>query len=82
MKFLDKFILVIFSILMFVLAVVTSSIIFGWLELENLVPYIETGLSKEPYSNIILGVLIVVILLALKAIFFSGKTKELLKMVF
>ena len=45
MKFLDKFILVIFSILMFVLAVVTSSIIFGWLELENLVPYIETGLS-------------------------------------
>ena len=79
MKFLVKFILVIFSILMFVLAVVTSSIIFGWLELENLVPYIETGLSKEPYSNIILGVSIVVILLALKAIFFSGKDERATK---
>ena len=79
MKFLDKFILVIFSILMFVLAVVTSSIIFGWLELENLVPYIETGLSTEPYSNIILGVSIVVILLALKAIFFSGKDERVTK---
>lgn len=79
MKFLDKFILVIFSILMFVLAVVTSSIIFGWLELENLVPYIETGLSTEPYSNIILGVSIVVILLALKAIFFSGKDERATK---
>lgn len=79
MKFLDKFILVIFSILMFVLAVVTSSIIFGWLELENLVPYIETGLITEPYSNIILGVSIVVILLALKAIFFSGKDERATK---
>ena len=76
MQCLDKFILVIFSILMFVLAVGTSSIIFGWLELENLVPYIETGLSTEPYSNIILGVSIVVILLALKAIFFSGKDER------
>ncbi len=79
MKFLDKFILVIFSILMFVLAVVTSSIIFGWLELENLVPYIEAGLSTEPHSNIILGVSIVVILLALKAIFFSGKDERATK---
>ena len=79
MKFLDKLILVIFSILMFVLAVVTSSIIFGWLELENLVPYIETGLSTEPYSNVILGVSIVVILLALKAIFFSGKDERATK---
>ena len=79
MKFLDKFILVIFSILMFILAVVTSSIIFGWLEVENLVPYIEAGLSTEPYSNIILGVSIIVILLALKAIFFSGKDERATK---
>ena len=56
MKFLDRFILVIFSIIMFVLSVITASVIFGWIELENLMPYLESALSTEPTSNIILGV--------------------------
>ena len=56
MKFLDRFILVVFSIIMFVLSVITASVIFGWIELENLMPYLESALSTEPTSNIILGV--------------------------
>ena len=79
MKFLDRFILVIFSIIMFVLSVITASIIFGWIELENLMPYLESALSTEPTSNIILGVSIVFILLALKAIFFGGKDERATK---
>ncbi len=80
MKILDRFILVIFSIIMFVLSVITASIIFGWIELDNLTPYLEAGLLTEPSSNIILSISIVFILLALKAIFFGSKdgraTKE------
>lgn len=79
MKFLDRFILVIFSILVFILSVITASIIFGWIELENLTPYLATGLSTEPTSNIILGVSILFILLALKAIFFGGKDERATK---
>ena len=45
MKFLDRFILVVFSIIMFVLSVITASVIFGWIELENLMPYLESALS-------------------------------------
>lgn len=79
MKFLDRFILVVFSIIMFVLSVITASVIFGWIELENLMPYLESALSTEPTSNIILGVSIVFILLALKAIFFGGKDERATK---
>ena len=79
MKFLDRFILVVFSIIMFVLSVITASVIFGWIELENLMPYLESALSTEPTSNIILGVSIVFILLALKAIFFCGKDERATK---
>lgn len=79
MKFLDRFILVIFSILVFVLSVITASIIFGWVELENLTPYLATGLSTEPTSNIILGVSIVFILFSLKAIFFGGRDERATK---
>ena len=79
MKFLDRFILVIFSIIMFVLSVITASVIFGWIELENLMPYLESALSTEPTSNIILVVSIGFILLALKAIFFGGKDERATK---
>ena len=68
MKFLDRFILVVFSIIMFVLSVITASVIFGWIELENLMPYLESALSS-----------IVFILLALKAIFFGGKDERATK---
>ncbi len=79
MKIIDRFILIVFSILIFILAVITSSIIFGWIDLNNLTPYIDSALSTEPASNIILGVSIVLLLMALKAIFFGGKDERATK---
>ena len=51
MKFLDRFILVVFSIIMFVLSVITASVIFGWIELENLMPYLESVYTTSIKSN-------------------------------
>ncbi len=76
MKIVDKFILVIFSIIILILSLITASIIFGWVELESLTPYIGNWLSTEPTSSVILGVSIIFILFAIKAIFFSGSKDE------
>lgn len=79
MKFIDRFILILFSIIMFVLSIITASIVFGWIDLSNLTPYLENALSTEPSSNIILVVSIIFILFALKAIFFGGKDERATK---
>ena len=79
MKFIDRFILILFSIIMFVLSIITASIVFGWIDLSNLTPYLENTLSTEPSSNIILVVSIIFILFALKAIFFGGKDERATK---
>lgn len=79
MKILDRIILIIFSIIMFILSIITASIIFGWIDLSNLTPYLEDALLTEPSSNIILVISIIFILLALKAIFFGGKDERATK---
>ena len=79
MKIIDRFILIIFSIVIFILSVFTAGIVFGWIDFTNLTPILENAFSTEPTSNIILGVSIVFILFALKAIFFGGKDERATK---
>ena len=71
MKFLDRFILVIYSIVMFLLSVLTAVLLFRWLDIETVHTFVRDTLFTEPYSSIVLGVVIVFILFSIKALFFK-----------
>lgn len=77
MKFLDKLALKIFSIIIIVLAIVISLIIVGVLDIDfiskQLILLSDTG---ETTIKIILGVLAVLLLLALKGLFFTSKAEN------
>lgn len=76
MKFLDKFNLVLFSIIILILSLLVCLLAFGWLNIElavNGVLYLATDIVTR---NIALGISIVLIILAIKSIFFSSFAKE------
>lgn len=76
MKIIDKFNLVLFSIIILIISLVICILSFGWLNLDlaldGLTFLIEDGVA----SNIALGVSIALILLAIKSIFFNSFSKE------
>lgn len=76
MKILDKIALTVFSIIILIESILVTLIAFGWMDSTSLYIMIKNMLSDESYKNIILGVNIVFILLALKAIFFGSSSKE------
>lgn len=71
MKLLEKITLVIFSNLLLILAIITCLLVFGWVSTDFVFNVIETALNDGLTSNIMLGVSIVIILLAIKCIFFE-----------
>ena len=76
MKFLDKFNLVLFSIIILILSLLVCLLAFGWLNIElavNGVLYLATDIVTR---NIALGISIVLIILAIKSIFFNSFAKE------
>lgn len=79
MKFLDKFNLVLFSILILIISLIICLLSFGWLDLRlalNGVVFLATdGIA----NNIALGISIILILLAIKSIFFNSYSKEKMK---
>ena len=79
MKFLDKMILCIFSVLILLMAVISSACIFGWVDATGLYVFVTKALADQTTCNILLGLNVVLILFAIKGIFFDGKllvTKE------
>ena len=76
MKFLDRFILIIFSIIMLVISVVNCLLIFGWLNLGTVNSFVVNILNNPTHSNILLVASIVIILLSLKGIFFVSGDKN------
>jgi hypothetical protein len=77
MKVLDKIALVVFSTVILIESILFGFIIFGWIRLEIVNIYIESLLNDQTSCNVILGILVVFILLAIKGIFFSaGSSKE------
>ncbi len=76
MKFLDKVALALFSSIILILSVLFCLVIFGWINLEVIVIYIEHVLKDPVSSNVVLAILVVFILLAIKAIFFTSSTKK------
>lgn len=79
MKLLDKFNLVLFSILILIISLIICLLSFGWLDLRlalNGVVFLATdGIA----NNIALGISIILILLAIKSIFFNSYSKENMK---
>lgn len=76
MRFLDRLALAIFSIIIFVLSVLLCLLSFGWIDIElitNLISFITTG---DIQVRVTTGVCIVLILLALKCIFFESESSE------
>lgn len=76
MKGLDKFNLVLFSLLILVISIIVCLLSFGWISLDLALKGVEILVTNEIASKIALGASIVLILLSLKSIFFNSYYKE------
>lgn len=76
MKFLERLSLAIFSIIILALALIMCLMVFGWIKIGTIVYALQLALSVPTAVNTILVVSIILILLAIKCIFFSSKEKE------
>ena len=76
MKFLDRLILGLFAVLMLLMAIFSGFIIFGWIDISTVYMLLVNALKDQTTCNILIGVDVVIIILALKAIFFEGKTSS------
>ena len=58
------------------MSLLTGIAIAGWLDLNLVIKAVEIGITHEIISKVVLGVSVVLILLALKCIFFNADTKN------
>jgi len=79
MKFLERFTLVIYSLIMLILAIITSLLIFNWMDFGTVTEMVNALLTGAVSSKITLGVCVVFILLSIKCMFFDETTKEIIK---
>ena len=77
MKILDKIGLILFSNLVLILSIILCLIIFGWLSPETVYDITKIVLNDAVTTNIILGISVVCILLAIKCIFFTSDTNQI-----
>lgn len=76
MKIIEKTALVLFSTLILIISVMFCLFVFGWLDIEQVGNVIVKTINEPVYSNVILGLATVLILLSVKCIFFSSDTKQ------
>ena len=76
MKGLDKFNLVLFSIIILVISVLISFLQFGWIDVNLACNGISFLVDNSVAGNISLGLAIVLILLSIKSIFFNSYSSE------
>lgn len=76
MKIIDKFNLVTFSIIILILSLVICVLSFGWIDLDLATDAISFLITDSVANKVSLGVAIVLILLAIKSIFFNSFSKE------
>ena len=75
-KLLDKIGLVLFSTLILIISILLCLMIFGWLDLDWVHSIVAQAISDQVTSNVLLGLSIIFILLAIKCIFFDAGSKE------
>ena len=76
MKVLDKIALVLFSSIILIVSVLLCFVIFGWIHLDVVTIYMKDLLNDQTACNITLGILVVLILFAVKGIFFSNDSNK------
>ncbi len=76
MKFLDKVGLVLFSFIVLVIAMLVCFLVFGWISVDNVSYVLNTILNSPLFTNIALGVSVVLILLAVKCIYFAPSSSS------
>lgn len=79
MRVIEKITLIIYSNLMLILSIIACLLVFGWLDLDIVGKIVESCLTTDPASKIVLGVSIVFILLSIRCIFFDPTSKEEIK---
>lgn len=77
MKILDKIGLIVFANLVLIASVIICIMVFGWLDIETVDYVFRSALADPTTSNIILAICAVLILLAIKCIFFTSEEKEI-----
>ena len=81
MKFLERFTLITYSLVMLILAVIVSLLIFNWMDFGTVTDMIYALITGSISSKITLGVCVVFILLSIKCMFFDENSKEIAKEV-
>ena len=76
MKFLDKFVLKIFSLIILVLAVGLILVVTGIVPMTMIEEYVELLINYENGIKIVIGVLGILMLLAIKGMFFTSKPEN------
>lgn len=76
MKVIEKIALALFSTLILIISLILCLLIFGWLDVNFVGDIIVSAINDEITSNILLGLNIVFILLAIRCIFFDSSAKQ------
>ena len=76
MKIIDKFNLILFSIIILVISLTICILGFGWLDFDLAMDGIKYLVTDNIASNVLVGVCIFLIMLAIKSIFFNSFAKE------
>lgn len=76
MKILDRIGLALFSSLMLIISIIVCLMIFGWLSVDLVHQFVVMAINDSVSSNIMLGLSIAFILLAIKCIFFDSSSKQ------
>lgn len=79
MKFLERFTLITYSLVILILSVILSLLIFNWIDFGTITDMIEALIRGSLSSKITLGVCVVFILLSIKCMFFDENSKDTLK---
>lgn len=76
MKILEQITLTVFSTIILILCLALCLILFNWIEVSNIYAVIQYLKSTQTLTNISLAVSVVLMLLAVKSIFFPSYAKE------
>ena len=76
MKVLDKIALILFSIIVLVISVVMVLLIFSVISFDSIEMLYTQMMANNIANNVVLGISLISIVLAVKAIFFGGDTSN------
>ena len=79
MKFLERFTLITYSLIILILSVILSLLIFNWMDFETVTEMVKVLITGSLSSKITLGACVVFILLSIKCMFFDERSKEIIK---